>query len=383
MRKAKSLVYICDWLPPDFGAVGQYSLAFSEQHAAEGADVVLIGLSSSGASEEVRAVGAGTLRIVRIAARTYDKTRSSTRLAWTVRINLGLIVRALPFMRRSDEVKFTGSPPLFLHVIAPLNLCLRRRLVYRITDFHPECAIAERGRAGPALTMLLALTRFWRRRVHAFEALGHDQKRHLVAMGIAEETIVLKRDPSPVEIKPDTPPLPRPAGGEGRVLLLYSGNWGVAHDVETFLAAYRHHHREGSGRVVLWLNAVGSKAEALRRVLRDEALDFVDGRPVPLAELANLLVTPDAHLITLQDAFVGYVLPSKVYGCAASGRPVLFVGSVASDVHLVCEETCIEGYRRVDVGDATGLASALEALADRVQLARAPRQGRRTMAESG
>ena len=51
-------------------------------------------------------------------------------------------------MRRADAVLFTGSPPLMLHFIAPLNFLLRKQLIYRITDFHPECLIAERGRAG-------------------------------------------------------------------------------------------------------------------------------------------------------------------------------------------------------------------------------------------
>ena len=59
---------------------------------------------------------------------------------------------------------------------------------------------------------------------------------------------------------------------------------------------------------------------------------------VPLEQLASLLVTPDAHLITLSDAFVGYVLPSKVHGCIASKKPILFVGSDRSDVHRLCLE---------------------------------------------
>src|SRR6266404_5342878 len=40
------LLYLCDWLPPDYGAVGQYSLLFARELAAEGRDVVLAGLSS-------------------------------------------------------------------------------------------------------------------------------------------------------------------------------------------------------------------------------------------------------------------------------------------------------------------------------------------------
>ena len=149
----------------------------------------------------------------------------------------------------------------------------------------------------------------------------------------------------------------------------------------------------GRPQVVLWLNATGAKADRVEAALRERGLPVHRSRPVPLAELPRLLVTPHAHLITLRDEFVGYVLPSKVYGCIASGRGVLFVGSAASDVHLLCSERLggrssdsgIAGprpfrgtrgargaagtraparatYRRVAVGDAAGVARALDAL---------------------
>jgi hypothetical protein len=197
--------------------------------------------------------------------------------------------------------------------------------------------------------------------VDRFEVLGEDQRRRLVEIGIDSGRIVLKRDPSPVEIPPDTPPLDRPAELDGYAILLYSGNFGVAHDHETFVEGYRRHHREGSGRVALWLNATGSKADRVEEILRREGLPVHRGRPVPLAELPRLLVTPDAHLITLRDGFVGYVLPSKVYGCVQSGRGVLYVGSPASDVHLLCErEIPPERYWRADAGDPAGVFQALE-----------------------
>ena len=47
-----TLVYLCDWLPPDFGAVGQYSLLFARERAAAGEEVVLAGLSSTASSVE-------------------------------------------------------------------------------------------------------------------------------------------------------------------------------------------------------------------------------------------------------------------------------------------------------------------------------------------
>src|SRR5215208_5524667 len=195
----KRLVYICDWLPPDFGAVGQYSVLFARQWASDGWAVTLVGLTTGASRREaIEAVGQGTLDIIRLHRQTYKKQNFAIRLVWTVLSNVLLLGAAFGAMRRADAVLFTGSPPLMLHFIAPLNVVLRKRLIYRITDFHPECLIAERGRSGLLLRLLLGLTQFWRRRVDTFEVLGFDQARRLADSGIPERRIELRRDPSPV-----------------------------------------------------------------------------------------------------------------------------------------------------------------------------------------
>jgi hypothetical protein len=356
------LVYICDWLPPDFGAVGQYSLMFATELADGGQHVALVGLSSGGPSREVKRLGRGSLSILKLHAVPYRKARIGERLLWTAKTNTRLLRAAWPLMRKARAVIFTGSPPLFLHWIGPANLILRRKLIYRITDFHPECAIAERGRSSMSLQALYRVTLFWRRRVHEFEVLGHDQAERLREIGIPSSRIRQKPDPSPVSISAATRPLPRPPGFGGKHLLLYSGNWGVAHDIRTFIDGYTRHHRHGLGRVVLWLNAVGAAADAVELALRQHELPLVRGRPVPLEQLGRLLVTADSHLIALSDAFVGFVLPSKVHGCIASRKPIIFIGSERSDVHRLCAESATS-YLRVAVGDADGLARGLDRLA--------------------
>ncbi|HEX9670257.1 MAG TPA: hypothetical protein VGC93_12355 [Thermoanaerobaculia bacterium] len=366
------LVYLCDWLPPDFGAVGQYSLQFARERAAAGEDVLLAGLSSGGGSLVEEPAGAGRLRVLRLAARPYDRADFRDRALWTARTNLRLLWAVRRELRRADEVLFTGSPPFLIHFVVPLNLLLRRRLTYRITDFHPECLMAELGRVPRALAAFHRWTVALRRRVHRFEVLGEDQRERLLAQGIPAARIVLKRDPSPVAVPPGTEPLPPPAELAGKTLLLYSGNFGVAHDHETFVEGYRRHHGEGSGRVGLWLNATGAKADRVEAALRDLGLPFHRSRPLPLELLPRLLVTPAAHLITLRDEFVGYVLPSKVHGCIASGKAVLFVGSARSDVHRLCAAALPpDRYRRVEVGDAAGVARALEEIADAASAASA------------
>jgi hypothetical protein len=357
------LVYLCDWLPPDFGAVGQYSVHFARERVRAGRNVALYGLSSTRGSVAVEEHSDALLKIVRIKVRPYDKAAFWTRALWTLQTDVRLLLHAGRDILRSREVLFTGSPPFLLHLIAPLNVLLRKRLTYRITDFFPECLMAEYAETPAPLRWLHRLTVFWRKRITQFEVLGEDQRRRLIELGIDNKRILLRRDPSPVSISPQTEPLPKPGVLEGKKVLLYSGNFGVAHDHETFLVAYERHHREGSGRVALWLNAAGARANVLASALAEKGLPFLRTQPVPLDHLASLLITPDAHLITLRDAFVGFVLPSKVYGCVESGKDVVFIGPGTSDVHLLCSQQRTSGrYFQCNVGDVEAVYAALEAI---------------------
>lgn len=362
---SKRLVYICDWLPPDFGAVGQYAMLEAHSWAKRGFAVTLVGLSSGASARELPVpIGEGSVEIVRVHRRQYQKRRFVERLIWTIASNLALLRGAFAAMRVADLVVFTGSPPLMLHFIAPLNIVLRRRLVYRIMDFHPECLIAERGKSGLLLQALLRLTHFWRRRIDAFEVLGQDQAQRLREIGIAERRIEIKPNPSPVAFPAGLAPLPLPGelqGGGG--VILYSGNWGVAHDEDTFIEAYARYVAGSSNPLRLWINATGAKADRVERELRARGVPFYRSHLVPLEQLASLLIAVDVHLVTLRDAFVGYVLPSKVHACIDSERRILFIGSQASDVHRLATASLSPGqYRRVDVGDVEGASAALKCL---------------------
>ena len=264
----------------------------------------------------------------------------------------------------SGDSRFTGSPPYLLHFVAPLALLLGVRTRYRITDFHPECLIAARERPSRLLGGLLALTNFWRRRIESFEVIGEDQLKRLQDTGIPRERIALVRDGSPVAFAAAEASEKLPADLEGHCVLLYSGNYGIAHEVETVAEGYKLHYRQGTGRVRLWLSAAGAGAEDLAKRFAREGLPFHRSAPVPLERLAGLLRAPHAHLVTLKDRFVGFVMPSKIYACLDSGRPVIFVGSADSDVDLLARAARV-GYWRVSCGDAAGFAAALEGLADR------------------
>jgi len=363
-----SLFYIVDWLPPDFGAVGQYGLIFAREWAKGGRQVYLIGLTTGAARIEREVYpGGGVLEINRIHTPAYNKSRNIERLLWTFRINFRLIraVFKTPASHSAD-VLFTGAPPFMLFFASTLKILRKAHLIYRITDFYPEVLIAERGSRSFALKLLERFTWFLRRRVNAFEALGEDQRHILIRGGIPASRISVKRDRSPILGSKNTDRLPQPPELKASKILLYSGNYGLAHEVTTVVQGLTHHHQYGSARFGIWLNASGRNVDSVVGQLTAAEIPFVRSIPVPLDQLASLLATADVNLITLRTAFSGIVLPSKIYACIASQRPILFVGPESSDVHLLCTQADAL-YARVEPGDYVGFAKALDRFAERIE----------------
>jgi hypothetical protein len=357
------LFYLVDWLPPDFGAVGQYGELFAREMAEEQSrKIYLIGLTTGASSVEQEVFrGGGELEICRITAVPYEKGRIVKRLFWTIRTNFRLIGEVIRNpASRGAEVLFTGAPPFMLFFAVPLKMLRKVRLIYRITDFYPEVVIAELGRRGILLRMLQSLTWFLRRRVDLFQVLGEDQRQILIDAGIPAARISIKRDRSPVLWTGNERPLPSPSELIGHKILLYSGNYGLAHEADTVVEGLIRDHRDGSGRFGFWLNASGQNADTVYKRLSAAQVPIARSRPVALDSLAALLATADVHLITLRPQFSGIVLPSKIYACIESRRPILFVGPATSDVHLLCMRSEQLLYRRIEPGDAAGFAEALE-----------------------
>jgi hypothetical protein len=182
-------------------------------------------------------------------------------------------------------------------------------------------------------------------------------------MGIARSRIRLKPNPSPVAFAKGVTPLPRPAELHGQSgIILYSGNWGVPHDENTFIQAYAKYRDQSKQGLAFWLNAEGGKADRVEKEFRSRGVPICRTNLVSLEELPRLLLAADVHLITLRDPFVGYVVPSKIHACIETGKRVLFVGSERSDVHLMASRALPSlRYWRVDVGDVDGLVGVLHA----------------------
>jgi colanic acid biosynthesis glycosyl transferase WcaI len=89
---------------------------------------------------------------------------------------------------------------------------------------------------------------------------------------------------------------------------------------------------------------------------------------VPRDWLHASLSMADAHLISMRREMNGIVVPGKLYGAMAAGRPVIFVGPEHCEpADTVRSAGC--GFT-LPTGDALGLVRALEKLASDPSLAR-------------
>ena len=249
---------------------------------------------------------------------------------------LALLVRARP----GDVILAKTDPPL-ISVLAWLAARLTgARLVNWCQDLFPETAAALglRFARGPVGGALRALRNASLRGAATNVALSPGMAARLVAQGMPQERLTVIPNWADGElIRPLAPadnPLRAAWGLAERFVIGYSGNLGCAHAVDpvveliTLLA-------DEPGLAFLFVGA-GSGYRPLRAAIAGRRLDNVVFRPYQeRAQLPQSLTAPDLHLVTLRPEWEGLVMPSKLYGALAAGRPVLFIGDPEGDVARV------------------------------------------------
>ena len=98
-------------------------------------------------------------------------------------------------------------------------------------------------------------------------------------------------------------------------------------------------------------------------------------------ETPGLLASARVHLITMSPGWEGIVVPSKLYGCIRTGRPVLFIGPENADTG---REICANDWGMVLPPGSSGekVAGAILELAARVTKAVRPQPGAADAAKS-
>jgi glycosyltransferase involved in cell wall biosynthesis len=281
-----------------------------------------------------------------------------------------------------DVIVAKTDPPL-LSVMAALITRLRRaRLINWLQDIFPEAAEALNigGSLGSVAFRFLRPLRNWSLHSASMNVVvGEGMAARLKAEGVARERIrVIPNWSNRALIKPI--PMAQNALRKSwalndRFVVGYAGNLGRAHDIATIIEAMtllqqRAIHSPGDdvARQIAFL-FVGSgarRAELEGEVLK-RRLGNVRLRPYQPSELlAETLGVADVHLVSLNPALEGLIVPSKFYGIAAAGRPTLFIGAPDGEIaRLIDKFGC--GFT-VAPGDSKALMDRILQLANHPEL---------------
>src|SRR6266508_2524776 len=143
-----------------------------------------------------------------------------------------------------------------------------------------------------------------------------------------------------------------------RFVVMYSGNLGQGHDLSTAIDTARLLERTSPRIAFLFIGDGARRAEAEQRASGLRNVRFLPYQQKK--DLAFSLSAADVHLVSLREGLDGLLVPSKLYGALASGRPVAYIGPRACEAAAVVRAHGLGWEGRN--GDAEGLANALGAL---------------------
>lgn len=135
-----------------------------------------------------------------------------------------------------------------------------------------------------------------------------------------------------------------PYFNEDKFTLLYSGNIGEKQDWNLFEALCEQLISENIEIVIVGNGAYVEKLK--NRLSRFNFIRFYE--PIPYNDLNDLLCSADLHFLFQKINVLDTVMPSKILGMMASGKPSIITGNEHSEVSRIFKDNDLERYFSTD-----------------------------------
>jgi colanic acid biosynthesis glycosyl transferase WcaI len=344
---------------PDTDATGVLLTELAEDLAVDHQITVICGPSNISKTQLwplFRREFRGEVKIVRTFGARLSKRNLALRLA---NLCIYFVLASVAAFREHPDVIVAETDPPLLGVLGALVKRLKVcRFVYYCQDVYPDIAEATGGlRNRRLIAFLRRCNNFAYQHADAIVVLGSDMAERLRLKGVPPARIVVISnwiDCSNVTPKPMS--IAWLSGGSAVFVVMYAGNLGLSQDLESILEAAR--LLRDDRRVRFVLVGDGTRKLSLQRRAKLDRLDnleFIDRvRPSAMSEV---LATGHLHLIPLAVGAAGCLVPSKVYGILAAGRP--FVAMMEKEAEIARLATEFEVGFVVPPGDAVALAKTI------------------------
>ena len=275
---------------------------------------------------------AGLVRVIRAGSTAFPRFNMKKRL-----INyLSYVWLAVPcaLFLDCDAVVVMTDPPFQGIVGAFVAMLKRKPCAYNIRDLYPDMAVGgDIMRRGLLARAWERMHRWALRRAKCVIVLGEDMRARIIAKGVDPARVVVIRDgvepPKATEpLLPLDPEIVRVIRGGFSFVLLHAGNLGFYGAWNTLITAARKLANDGVGLVFVGGGAQRAQLEiAASGAANIRFLDYFPSNKIP-----SVLAAADAHIVTVKRGLEGVVVPSKMYGILAAGKPIVAVAPKETDV---------------------------------------------------
>ena len=275
------------------------------------------------------------ITVHRVWSSNFGRTNIVGRAIDYLTFYLSAILRLLLLVKRDDLLITKTDPPLmsiFTTLIAKIHSA---KAINWLQDLFPEVAIHLdvnflKGRLG---RVLIYLRNYSLRKAFSNVVLGEKMRDRLIKEGVSQSKIEIIQNWSVnQQIAPEGDHQLRTQWGlDGKFVIGYSGNLGRAHDSQTIINAML--ALKDSQEIVFLFIGGGSHYVKVEQACERYNISNAVFKPYqPYSELHLSLAAADVHWLCLQPKLEGLIVPSKFYGIAAAGKPVIFIGDTEGEV---------------------------------------------------
>jgi len=292
------------------------------------------------------------IEIIRLKNTTFSKYRMAGRVLNYLTFHFLVFSRVL-FYERPHLVFVLSTPPFISFSGLMLKILKKSKVIYNVQDLFPDLAI-ELGKLKNKLFIgfLKKLSELIVRKVDKVVVVGEYMEKKIREELLKETsennhiiTIHNWADGDKIKVlrgNIEDNFLRKKWGLEGKFVVLYSGNIGYLHEFDTIIYAADFLAKEGLKEIVFVFIGEGIKKNYIEEKAREKGLNnilFFSYQPREM--LTYSLGLADVSLVTLEKGFEGMVVPSKIYGILASGRPVIVVvGGESEIIEIIRKGKC-------------------------------------------
>ncbi len=376
--KTKELIklsLITQFFPPDYAATGQLLEELARHLGHLGVEIEVFTGQPGYAFETKNAPArekSGQVRIQRTRATQVWYQRIRGKALSGVLFTLRAALHLLRHSRKHNILLVTTAPP-FLPVLGYLaHKLFKLPYVCLLYDLYPDIAIALNvipenhwlGRFWQIINrkvwqeaaQIIVLSPAMKQRIANICPQAADKISVIHSWGDAEKIIPIHKQDNWFAQQYNT---------VDKFTVLYSGNMGRCHDIDTILEAAKLLKDEP---IQFLCVGGGAKKKVLRKEVKQLGLNNFQFLPYQeKSDLPHSLTACDLSLVSMDKGFESLVAPSKLYPALATGRPVAVVCPQHSYLkQLVAEGSCGQTF---DNRDSQGLAEFIRLLSKNRQLA--------------